>query len=419
VSTALRRLRYLPYLVNAGFAAAALALLFLTLRAYSSPFALIAVKAAALGVVILALLWLIAVAGERINTVVCVILVGLLALGQWRLSARRVEDYPAGLTRKPAPYVMFTGAPRQLDHNELGYRGELPAPAKPAGEFRVLVVGGSAVYGTGPARLTIPHHLQDLAVRSGRGQVRVYNWGVVSQVSAQELATLALRAARYQPDLVLLYDGGNDMSGAYTYDPRPGYPFNFVLQESAVAVFQEGGLSVLAAGALTQSNVVRILFGPELADAVARLPPVRRRVGYGTPRWEEAVARTYLENVESACRLGEAWGFRVAVALQPIVYFSPQADSYRGVPADFRPYAERQYERIRAGLRELSGRIPADRCRFDDLSRVCARGECTFQDMIHPTAETRAPIAEVIFRGLEQAGYLPPPREAERPLPAS
>jgi hypothetical protein len=199
------------------------------------------------------------------------------------------------------------------------------------------------------------------------------------------------------------------VSGAYTYDPRPGYPFNFVLQESAVGVFQEGGLSVVAAGALTQSNALRFLFGPELADAVAQLPPVRRRVGYGTARWEEDVARTYLENVESACRLGSGLGFRVAATLQPLVYYSPQADSYRGLPADFRPYAERQYERIRRGLQELSGRAAADRCLFADLSRVCASGECVFQDMIHPTAETRAPISAALFRLLAEAGYLPHP----------
>jgi hypothetical protein len=39
--------------------------------------------------------------------------------------------------------------------------------------------------------------------------------------------------------------------------------------------------------------------------------------------------------------------------------------------------------------------------------------------MIHPTAETRAPIAEALFRGLEQAGFLPPAREAATPSPAS
>jgi lysophospholipase L1-like esterase len=408
MSTAWRRLRHLPFLVNAGFLLAALALLVLTLRGYSSPAPLRAVKATALGAVILGLLWLLGWAGGRLNAVVCAVLAGLLGLGQWRLSARRVESYPAGLTRKPAPYVMFTGAPRQLDHNELGYRGDLPAPEKPPDEYRVLIIGGSAVYGTGPARLTIPNHLQELAGRSGRSQVRFYNWGVVSQISAQELATVALRVRRYRPDLVVLYDGGNDMSAPFSYDPRPGYPFNFTLQESAVEVFQEGGLGVLAAGALTQSNLVRVLFGAELADAVARLPPVRNRVGYRTPSWEEDVARTYLENVESACRVGEAWGFRVAVLLQPIVYFSPQAGAQWNLPADFRPYAERQYDRMRAGFRELSARIAADRCRFDDLSRVCERGECSFQDMIHPTAETRAPIAGALFRVLEQAGYLPP-----------
>jgi lysophospholipase L1-like esterase len=400
-------LRYLPYLVNAAYLAAALVLLVLVLRAYSLPPVLATAKATALGVVILGLLGLLALGGVRLNAVVCLAVGGLLALGQWRLSARRVAEYPAGLTRKPAPYVMFTGAPGQLDHNELGYRGPLPARPKPPDEFRVFVLGGSAVYGTGPKHLTIPHQLGELARQSGRSQVRVYNWGVVSQASSQELATVALRITRYAPDVVVLYSGGNDVSGAYTYDPRPGHPFNFVLQESAVGVFQEGGLSVVAAGALTQANAVRFLFGPELADAVAQLPPVRRRVGYGTSRWEEDVTRTYLENVESACRLGSGLGFRVAVALQPLVYFSPQADSYRDLPPDFRPYAERQYERIRQGLQELSGRTAAESCLFADLSRVCARGECVFQDMIHPTAETRAPIAAALFRWLEDAGYLP------------
>jgi lysophospholipase L1-like esterase len=399
-------LRYLAYLVNATYLAASIALLVLVLRAYSLPPALAAVKATAMGVVILGLLALLALGGVRLNAAVCLAVAGLLAWGQWRLNARRVAEYPAGLTRKPAPYVMFTGAPGQLDHNELGYRGELPALEKPPDEFRVFVLGGSAVYGTGPNHLTIPHQLGELARQSGRSQVRVYNWGVVSQVSSQELTTVALRIPRYAPDLVVLYGGGNDVSGAYTYDPRPGYPFNFVLQESAVGVFQEGGLGVVAAGALTQSNALRFLFGPELADAVAQLPPVRRRVGYGTAGWEEDVARTYLDNVESACRLGGGLGFRVAVALQPLVYFSPQADSYRGVPPDFRPYAERQYERIRRGLQELSGEAPADRCLFADLSRVCARGECVFQDMIHPTAETRAPIAAALFGWLAEAGYL-------------
>jgi hypothetical protein len=156
-------------------------------------------------------------------------------------------------------------------------------------------------------------------------------------------------------------------------------------------------------------NLARHLFGTELQDAVARLPALRQQVGFGTPRWEEQVARAYLDHVESACRIGGGFGFRVAAVLQPLVYQTPQADSYRGMPPDFRRYAERQYDRIRQGLEELAARGPAERCLFADLSQACAQGQCTFQDFIHPTPETRAPIAEALLRRLDGAGFLPPP----------
>ncbi|HEX6737786.1 MAG TPA: SGNH/GDSL hydrolase family protein [Vicinamibacteria bacterium] len=406
-----KRLRYLPHLLNAAAAAALLALFALTLRAYSLPRPVLAVKAGVLGLLAAALLAAVLLGGERLNAAAALIAMGLLAFGQWRYQPRYLADYPAGATRYPAPYVMFAGLPGEQDHNELGYRGELPPPRKEPGEFRVLVIGGSAVYGKGPRHLTIPRQLWALARLSGRRQVRVFNWGVVSQVSGQELATLALRAGRYAPDLVVLYSGGNDVYASYTADPRPGYPFNFVVQQRAVDVFQEGDVPALLAGALLQVNLARRFSGVELQDAVARLPALRRQVGYLTPRWEEEVAQAYLDHVETACRVGGGLGFRVAAVLQPLVYQTPQADAYRGMPPEFRQYAERQYDRMRRGLAELAARQPADRCLFADLSQACAQGQCTFQDFIHPTPETRAPIAEALLHRLEGAGLLPPPTE--------
>jgi hypothetical protein len=402
------RLGYLPYLINSAYLLASIGLLVLALRGYSQPAPVQAARAAGLALVVVGLLSLVAVGGPRLNGVVCLAISTLLVWGQWRLKAHRVEDYPAGPTRRPAPYVMFSGAPGARDHNRLGYRGPLPVEAKPPGEYRVLVVGGSAVYGSGPKELTIPHRLEQIARRSGRDQIQVHNWGVVSQVSGQELATIALRATRYAPDLVVLYSGGNDISAAYTYDPRPGYPFNFALHENAVRIFQEGDLSALLAGVLTQSTLLRRLFGAELSDAAARLPRLRRAVGFGSRRWEEAVAQEYLDHVEQGCRLGLGLSFKVAVVLQPLVFYSPQADSYGSLPPDFRPYAERQYQRIRRGFQALARRYAADPCLFADLSRACAGGECVFEDLIHPTPETRGPIAEALFRRLNQAGMLPP-----------
>jgi hypothetical protein len=409
------RLRYLPHLLNVLYAAGLLALLPLTLRAYSLPRPVLAVKAAALALLALGLLFLAAVGGARANAAAALAATLLLGWGQWRYHPRYLTDYPAGATRHPAPYVMFAGLPGEQDHNELGYRGELPPREKEAGEFRVFVVGGSAVYGKGPRHLTIPRQLWAQARLSGRRQLRVFNWGVVSQVSGQELATLALRLPRYAPDLVVLYSGGNDVYAPYTSDPRPGYPFNFVVQQRAMDVFQEGDAAAALAGILLQANLVRQGFGAELQDALARLPELRRQVGYGSAAWEEEVARAYLEHAESACRLGGGAGFRVAVALQPLVYQTPQADAYRGMPADFRRYVERQYQRIRGGLQELSARHPADRCLFADLSQACAQGQCTFQDFIHPTPETRAPIAEALLHRLDAAGFLPAPDPTPQP----
>ena len=38
-----------------------------------------------------------------------------------------------------------------------------------------------------------------------------------------------------KPDLVIAYDGGNDLIQPWAYDPRPGYPFNFLTEEEAMS----------------------------------------------------------------------------------------------------------------------------------------------------------------------------------------
>src|SRR5687768_13913721 len=216
-----------------------------------SAFSVRAVLLAVLAAGLLALvLW-----GTRImNVVSAVVIAALFAAGQVWLHPRRVAEYPASSTRHPMPYIMFTGLPGADDHNSLGYRGREPVRPKPSGEHRVLVIGGSAVYGKGQPELTIPFQLQQLARRRASRDTKVYNWGVVSQVSGQELATIAHRALAYEPDVVVLYDFANDLYASFAADPRPGHPFNFVVSERAVAIFQAGDVRALAAGLLTQSS---------------------------------------------------------------------------------------------------------------------------------------------------------------------
>ena len=109
--------------------------------------------------------------------------------------------------------------------------------AKTRGEFRIFMLGGSTVeYGNPP----LPVYVEQELKRRGFENVRVFNYGVISQNSGQELAHLVFHVLDSEPDMVVFYDGGNDIMDPLLYDPRPGYPFNFLAYENNV-LFQATG----------------------------------------------------------------------------------------------------------------------------------------------------------------------------------
>jgi hypothetical protein len=343
-----------------------------------------ATKLALIGFLVIFFGWVALFTGRRANLNLLLITTGVLVIGQVALNPERKAQFPAGSTRYPAPYTMFVGQPGKFDHNDLGYRGHLP-PDEKGDEYRVFILGGSAVY----VADFVPQ-LERLAHEDGFSEVAVYNWGVVSGVSGMEITTILHRVIDYQPDLVILYNGGNDVTVPYFWDPRPGYPFNFVVYEKAVGILQYRNLPALAPTILAQSEVIRILFRPELEQSLASLARVRAEAGYGTQEWEEQVVDGYLSNMDRACRLAEAFDFRLAVFLQPLAegQFSP----------DYQQYIDRQYDQIIAGYDELAEQYSADgRCYFIDASDVCDEVGCQFEDYIHVFSWYNKDIARYLY----------------------
>ena len=103
---------------------------------------------------------------------------------------------------------------------------------KPADEFRVIVTGGSVVYGRGPVppadvvcdfyevtyRWTIPHIMEKLMnadpqirEKIGGKTVRVINAGVAGFVYQNNLMRYLAKLRLYQPDLVVALDGANEV----------------------------------------------------------------------------------------------------------------------------------------------------------------------------------------------------------------
>jgi hypothetical protein len=107
--------------------------------------------------------------------------------------------------------------------------------SKPVDELRIFVLGGSTVVGGRSPLTTIPGIIEADLQSGGWPRARVYNFDVVSFVSGQELSLLVLRLIDLKPDLVIAYDGGNDLFQPWFYDPRPGYPFNYMTEEEAMS----------------------------------------------------------------------------------------------------------------------------------------------------------------------------------------
>ncbi len=126
----------------------------------------------------------------------------------------------------PHRYLGYIPTPNYREganrHNALGYRGEeIPRP-KPAGEFRIACLGGSTTY-TGRVedyRQAYPQLLERELHARGRPFVRVINAGGESWTSWESLVNLEFRVLDLEPDLIVDYDGINDVHARVVWPPR-------------------------------------------------------------------------------------------------------------------------------------------------------------------------------------------------------
>jgi lysophospholipase L1-like esterase len=112
------------------------------------------------------------------------------------------------------PYVSYLPNPATRGHNALGYRGEEVRLPKPEGVFRIVALGGSTTYSTGTtAEESYPAFLQRILREDyGYTQVEVVNAGFLGYTTWEAFATFAFRALELEPDLLIYYEGVNDLS---------------------------------------------------------------------------------------------------------------------------------------------------------------------------------------------------------------
>lgn len=268
--------------------------------------------------------------GRLFLSVVSIIAVFILAdyTSLWFLPNSRSpieREYNVGELRKPKPYVMFGGTPN-ADYfaakgeklNNLGYRGKEPLQDKSEGEYRIFILGGSTVLFGSPSIAIL---LEEEFRRRGFNNVNVYNYGVISSVSGMELSRLLFEVSDMKPDLIIMYNGGNDIMQPFTYDPRPGYPFNFIAYDSNPLI--ESDIRTYPKWTLFSygSNIIRYLFPDYFVEKFVPIERIRNEVKIGSKEWTESIAKIYAGNLVKANMISHSFGAQFIGFFQPIVYF--------------------------------------------------------------------------------------------------
>lgn len=104
-------------------------------------------------------------------------------------------------------------------HNSLGFRGREFTVSKPDNTYRIVTLGGSTTYSSGvdDFALSYPNLLEDHLRESGFDAVEVINAGASGYTSHQNLINMQFRVLPLLPDLIIVYQGFNDIQARFVY----------------------------------------------------------------------------------------------------------------------------------------------------------------------------------------------------------
>jgi lysophospholipase L1-like esterase len=311
-------------------------------------------------------------------------------------------------------------AERSAGLNVWGYRGPV-APRKQTNETRVAVLGGSTVFGYG---LTWDHALpaqleQQLNSRpSGGRRFRVVNLGYNNEGAYSFRYTLE-DYAYLEPDVVVLYEGYNDLMGDANGGNPAVYRHNSALFRATgylpilPLVFREKAMALRSGRSVNDAYTAegKPVFRPTLAtratsgalDAAARLgesieremarlsgdarPPVVQATGSGCA----APWHLYCQAVATAIDYALAYGSRVVVVTQP--FLTGERGRERHIW---------QQRALAAMLRERYARRKA--LQYLDLGSAIDLTDRTLAfDGMHLTADGNARVADYLVQAVVTA----------------
>jgi lysophospholipase L1-like esterase len=359
-----------------------------------------------------------------------------LAAGEVWLRIRTPARVAIPFYNRLYPYVMFrplentsyvTPATYDMSHhrrgvahftNEDGFRvpaaGYRIARPRPAGQLRIAVLGGSAVQMGSTWEDTLPGSLRAVLRKAMPGRdIEVINGGIVSAVSRQSVAELVFTVAPYQPDMVILYDGYNDLFLPITYESRPNYPYNSQTMDDAWNAWRDERQDSLWRVLLSRSYVFSLFSRAAPVNTAAQAAEgfymganaLRPQQVIDNPALVREHVTAYLDNWRTVIALAAAYHYRPVCVLQPTAgldrawasayiahgFAMRKDDADRWVAAFglFYQEADRQ-------VRALKGEYPG--VHIVSMAGLYRPARSSFWDLVHVYDEVNADIATRIYQ---------------------
>ena len=295
---------------------------------------------------------------------------------------------------EPKPYVMFGGKPNYEGLNSLGYVEAAPSLNKQPNEYRIFLLGGSAVFNGKP---TISALLENTFHNNGFPNVKCYNFGVPASTSGMELARILYEIYDYEPGMIIMYNGGNDLMINHWADPRPGYPYNYFIYENNPLLEKDVGKYPMVNLILYESKLLRHLFPGYFIKVFTNHYQIREDVKYGNETWENEIVKSYTSNIVKAQKVTNAFGADFMVFFQPLVYFKDilHQNEEQFISTN---YISTMHSKFIEGMNSISDSTGIN---FIDLSNMFdGIDKQVFVDEIHTLQESKTIISQELFKQL-------------------
>ena len=198
---------------------------------------------------------------------------------------------------------------KTININNEGFRGPEINYNKTNNDFRIFMIGGSTVFGSGLSndRETIPYQLFK-KFNEKYDNVEVINAGISSITSFEELYIIENILVNLKPDMIIVYDGANDIGYKRINEPE--------IQTSSDDISLKNFQKYLRSPVVLYRYILLPMYNYEFTDSPDRTNQDSRF----DEETSKIISSLWGERMNEFCKISNKYEFESVVIIQPALY---------------------------------------------------------------------------------------------------